>query len=139
MRKVWNQTRKLRLLGERGRSSMLPMFPSSPYFTLNKQGRIRMRTIEEIQSKISLLCKHRGDKSPEIQRNYDSSLSILRWVLGEDGSIQSLGWRERVEKIQRILEDWPRDKHSAFNILHKIRDVAVPSSRLSLLKTQEGA
>ena len=88
-----------------------------------------MRTIEEIQSKISLFCKHRVDKTPEIQSNYDSSLSILRWVLGEDGSIQSLGWRERVEKIQHILEDWPRDKHSAFNALHKIREIVNPNKR----------
>jgi len=93
----------------------------------NKQGRIEMRTIEEIQSKISLLCKHRVDKTPEIQRNYDSSIKILRWTLGEDGSIQTLGWREMVEKTQHILEDWPRDKHSAFNTLHKIREIVNPN------------
>ena len=96
---------------------------------INKQGRIRMRTIEEIQSKISLLCKNKGDRPLEIQRNYDSSLKILRWVLGEDGSIQSLGWRERVEKTQNVLEDWPRDKHSAFNALHKIREIVNPNKR----------
>lgn len=87
-----------------------------------------MKTIEEIQSKLSLLHKHRVGKPSEIQSNYDNSIQILRWVLGEDGSIQSLNWRKRVEQIKEILEDWPYDKHSAFNILHKIRYIADPLS-----------
>ena len=87
-----------------------------------------MRTIEEIQAKISLLCKHRVDKPPEIQKNYDNSIQILRWILGEDGSIQSLSWRNRVEKIKELLSDWPHDKHEAYNLLHQIRDVVDPLS-----------
>jgi len=43
-----------------------------------------MRNIEEVKEKLSMMIHARHEQPPEIQVNYDTVISILRWVLADD-------------------------------------------------------